>query len=192
MKKFILILSILFCMGSTATKAQVSFSINIGSQPIWGPTGYDYVEYYYIPDIDAYYDVNTDTYIYLSRGSWIHSHYLPSHYRNVDLYRIHKVVINEPRPWLHHQKHWSLYRSYRGRHDQLPIRDSRDHRYYANPHHPHHNEWHPGRNRGYNNNHHYQRSSHTEHHSYNRGHGNNHGHNRDRGHGNGRGHGHHH
>ncbi len=189
MKKIGIILAILLFSTAPRLKAQVSFSINIGSQPMWGPVGYDYVRYYYIPDIDAYYDVNTDMYIYLSRGVWIHSRYLPPRYRGIDLYRVHKVVINSPRPWLHHQKHWSLYRGYRGHHDQVPIRDSRDRRYYANPHHPHHNEWHPDRRRGYEHHERYEHNHHATHHSYNRGHSNNgHGH----GHGHNNGHGRHH
>jgi hypothetical protein len=35
--------------------AQVSVSVNIGSQPLWGPTGYDQAQYYYLPEYDAYF-----------------------------------------------------------------------------------------------------------------------------------------
>lgn len=50
--------------GINNAKAQVSLNINIGSQPVWGPTGYDHVDYYYFPDIDAYYYVPlVNTYI---------------------------------------------------------------------------------------------------------------------------------
>ncbi len=37
------------------SQAQVSVQINIGDQPEWGPTGYDHVDYYYLPDYDIYY-----------------------------------------------------------------------------------------------------------------------------------------
>ena len=38
-------------------KAQINLHININQQPVWGPTGYDHVDYYYLPDINAYYNV---------------------------------------------------------------------------------------------------------------------------------------
>jgi hypothetical protein len=41
---------------STLT-AQVSVNISIGSPPAWGPAGYSQVRYYYLPDVEAYYDV---------------------------------------------------------------------------------------------------------------------------------------
>jgi hypothetical protein len=33
------------------------------------------------------------------------------------------------------------YASFKGKHDQQPIRDARDPKYYANPKHPEHNNW---------------------------------------------------
>lgn len=36
---------------------RISINANIVSQPVWGPTGYDYARYYYLPDIDAYYSI---------------------------------------------------------------------------------------------------------------------------------------
>ena len=40
-----------------ATQAQISVRFNIGSPPAWGPAGYSDVRYYYLPDVQAYYDV---------------------------------------------------------------------------------------------------------------------------------------
>lgn len=148
MKKQILLLAIAIVTATSyRTTAQVSVNINIGTQPVWGPVGYDYVEYYYIPDIDAYYDVARGRYIYMDRGRWVFVRSLPPRYRTYDLYTGYKVVVNEPRPWLHHDRYVRQYAGYRGRHGQPIIRDSRDERYYANPHHPQHNVWvshHPG------------------------------------------------
>ena len=58
MKK-VFFLSILFLSMSFTylAEAQIKVNLNIGSQPAWGPTGYDRVDYYYLPDIDAYYNV---------------------------------------------------------------------------------------------------------------------------------------
>jgi len=142
---------------SMPSYAQVHVSFNIGLQPAWGPVGYDYVQYYYIPDIDAYYDVNRHVYIYLDGGRWVTRGYLPPRYRDVDLYTVHKVVVNERNPWMHHDRDYRAYGNFRGRHDQTAIRDSHEERYYQNPGHPQYNNWkaqhHDNGNHGGGNNH---------------------------------------
>ena len=132
MKKFLLVLALI--TGSIAFKAtaQVHVNINIGSQPVWGPVGYDRADYYYMPDIDAYYNVPQRQFIYLEGPTWVFSRSLPYRYRNYDLYRGYKVVINEPRPYLHHQVYQQRYYRYRGNSGQQIIRDSRDERYRGN------------------------------------------------------------
>lgn len=120
--------------------AQVSVNINIGSQPIWGPTGYDYVNYYYLPDLDIYYNVPQQQWIYFDGGRWITTTVLPAQYNRYDLYRLHKVVINDNQPYLRNAVYKKQYASFRGRHDQQPIRDSRDTRYYVINNHPMHNQ----------------------------------------------------
>ncbi len=142
MKKQFLFIAIFIaaCSGYKAD-AQVSVNVNIGTQPLWGPVGYDYVQYYYIPDVDAYYDVPHRTYVYYEGGTWVTRRYLPARYRNYDLYNGYKVVINEPRPWMHHDRYVREYATYRGRHGQPFIRDARDERYFVNPGHPQHNVW---------------------------------------------------
>jgi hypothetical protein len=55
MKKFVLMLALIAGGITYDATAQVSLNVNIGSQPVWGPVGYDRVDYYYVPDIDAYY-----------------------------------------------------------------------------------------------------------------------------------------
>lgn len=141
-KQIILIALVILTCFCNYTNAQVSVRFNIGLQPLWGPTGYDYVDYYYIPDIDAYYDVTNQQYIVFEDGRWIPMRALPPRYGNFDLYRAHKVVINEPTPWVHHDVYRNQYSEYRGRHDQHPIRDSREEKYWANPGHPQHGQWH--------------------------------------------------
>ncbi|MBE9585284.1 hypothetical protein IM792_12560 [Mucilaginibacter sp. JRF] len=109
--------------------AQISLNINIGSQPAWGPTGYDYVNYYYMPDIDAYYDVPAHRYVYLENNVWVHRTYLPTRYRNYNLYNGYKVVINDRDPWRNHTVIHNKYVTYRGRPSTTVIRDSRDVKY---------------------------------------------------------------
>lgn len=105
--------------------AQVSININIGDQPDWGPYGYDRVQYYYLPDIDVYYDVMGRTYTYFDGRYWITSTYLPHAYRHYDLYRGYKVVLNYSSPWLRSSYNRNYYARYRNHYDQRNIRDYR-------------------------------------------------------------------
>ncbi len=132
MKKFIIVFALLIGLTSfvnTIEAQNINISINIGRQPAWGPVGYDYAGYYYFPDIDIYYDVNVGLFYYLDRGRWISARYLPYAYRNYDLYRLYKVVLNVNQPWRYHHKHYRDYARYRGHRSPVVIRDSRDVRY---------------------------------------------------------------
>ena len=150
MKKQIVLIAIVFAaFFSNAASAQVSVRINLGVQPIWGPVGYEQADYYYIPDADAYYDVNARKYIYLENGGWVIRGELPQQYRGIDMYNVHKVVINEREPWRRNDYYRAQFGAYRGKHDQHPIRDSRDQRYYENPQHPQHAQWHGNPGRGH-------------------------------------------
>jgi hypothetical protein len=123
------------------TYAQVTVNVNIASQPIWGPTGYDYVEYYYLPEIDVYYYVPSHKFIYLENGHWITRSFLPSRYRDYDLYFIRKVVLNEPKPYMHHLEYKERYVSSIEQSNQQSIRDSHESKYFENKNHPEHSKW---------------------------------------------------
>ncbi len=127
MKKIILLSSLLMAgiFIFKSADAQLRLSVNIGVQPAWGPAGYDYAEYYYLPDIEAYYSVPERQFIYFDDGRWIQSGYLPERCRDYDLYNGYKVVINERNPWYHFNDHRAMYADYRFRHDQGMIRDRR-------------------------------------------------------------------
>ncbi|MBP4137171.1 hypothetical protein [Flavobacterium geliluteum] len=107
----------IFLLVANATQAQVSVNINIGSPPEWGPVGYTEMEYYYLPDIEAYYDVRATQFIYFGGGKWIRSSRLPRQYRNYDLYGGYKVVLNDyhgRRPYTYFKNHRVKY--YKGYH----------------------------------------------------------------------------
>ncbi|MDP4263538.1 MAG: hypothetical protein Q8941_13510 [Bacteroidota bacterium] len=124
------------------SQVRVHVNFNIGSQPVWGPAGYDYAEYYYLPDIETYYYVPTRQFIYLSDGRWIYSSSLPPRCRNYDLYNGYKVVVNEPRPYRHFRADRERYAGYRGNHSQAIIRNSDDPKYYVVRGHPGYNAGH--------------------------------------------------
>jgi hypothetical protein len=97
---------------AVATQAQVSVNVNLGSPPMWGPAGYNEVQYYYLPDVEAYYDVPSANFIYLERGKWVHHKYLPSRYRNYDLYNGYKVVMTDYHgnsPYIHYKEYKYKY-----------------------------------------------------------------------------------
>ena len=60
--KFVVFVLVLFF--ASVTQAQVSVHLSIGTPPSWGPVGYSDVRYYYLPYVDAYYDVQTSMFIY--------------------------------------------------------------------------------------------------------------------------------
>lgn len=88
----LIFIGVLFII-SGALKAQVSVNVNFGTPPMWGPIGYTEVRYYYLPDVEAYYDINTSMFIYYRRGEWIHRPTLPYPYIGYDLYSGYKVVM---------------------------------------------------------------------------------------------------
>ena len=102
----------LMLMMSVFAQAQVSINVNIGTPPNWGPQGNDNSRYYYLPDIDTYYDVTQKQFIYDNNGRWIRENRLPAQYRQYDLYGGYKVVLNDYRgdaPYTYHKKHRASY-----------------------------------------------------------------------------------
>jgi hypothetical protein len=114
--KFIVVGILLFF--ATSGQAQISVNVNLGAPPQWGPAGYTDVQYYYLPDVEAYYDVPSSKFIYYSGGTWVHRTYLPSRYRNYDLYNGYKVVMTDYRgnaPYAHFKEHKVKYaKGYKG------------------------------------------------------------------------------
>ena len=136
-----LILIIVFLSGISIAKtavAQTKIKNNILIQPLWGPAGYDYVEYYFIPDIDLYYNVPKHKFIYNQNGRWIRRSYLSATY---NLYNCNKVVINETKPYLHHKENKRNYSSSDKHLTQLSIRDSHEPKYFEIKDHPEHYKW---------------------------------------------------
>ncbi|MGH2647390.1 MAG: hypothetical protein ACRDE8_07475 [Ginsengibacter sp.] len=121
---------------SSQTFAQLHVSINIGDQPAWAPEGTDNAEYYYIPDMDIYYDVPAHQFLYLQNRRWVRTSVLPTQYRKYDLYKVHKVPVNEARAYRNHRRDREEYAQYRGKFDQVSLRDSHDEKYKDN-----HDNW---------------------------------------------------
>ncbi|MBC7845128.1 MAG: hypothetical protein H7Y10_01390 [Flavobacterium sp.] len=128
---------------SISMQAQVSINVNLGLQPSWGPVGYSSVDYYYIPDVQSYYDVRATQFIYLSNGAWIRSSRLPNQYRSYDLNRGYKVVLNDyhgSRPYDNYKSHKvKYYKGYKGKPQQ-----SLGNKYHKNDDHGNYNNGNQG------------------------------------------------
>jgi len=122
---------VLFFAG--AAQAQVSVHFNLGSQPAWAPIGYADSRYYYLPDVEAYYDVKNSMFIYYEGNSWIHRSYLPNRYRNYDLYSGYKVEMRSYRgntPYDNHREYRLKYANGRNRFVQRTIGERPERAFY--------------------------------------------------------------
>ena len=101
----------LLLVAAPRARAQVSVSVNVGA-PAWGPPAPPTAQYYYIPEIDGYYDLYTQQYIVFQDGYWVP---LPALY-GYDPYQFHPVIIGYrgQEPWLqrdYYHRHYA-YRPY--------------------------------------------------------------------------------
>jgi hypothetical protein len=112
MKTFKLIAAVVLLSFIGTSQAQVSVNVSIGSPPAWAPVGYAETEYYYLPDIESYYDVRASQFIYCDNRRWIRASHLPPPYRRYDLYRGHTVVLTDchgPSPYRYFKQHKAKY-----------------------------------------------------------------------------------
>jgi len=77
MKSFKILFLGMFLLFAGSSQAQFSVRFNIGLAPEWAPAEQVRVQYYYLPDVEAYYDVNSSMFIYLDGRNWVHRTYLP-------------------------------------------------------------------------------------------------------------------
>lgn len=82
--------------------------------PAWAPPYYNGVRYYYLPDIQAYYDIRRDVFVYFRNGQWIFSASLPGIYANFDLHNGFVVALNlrSGEPWRFHNRYVARYPRY--------------------------------------------------------------------------------
>jgi hypothetical protein len=82
--------------------------------PQWAPSYYDGARYYYLPDLECYYDIYAREFVFLYNGQWMYSSTFPSIYSDFDLNNAFVVVINSDiyQPWMHHHYYVSHYPRY--------------------------------------------------------------------------------
>ncbi|TAN15806.1 MAG: hypothetical protein EPN37_09230 [Chitinophagaceae bacterium] len=96
--------------------------------PSWAPSYYEGTRYYYPPDLEVYYDLPNQEFIYLDNGMWIFATTLPPVYGYYDLNNGFVVALNWRvyQPWLYHQYYLFHYPRYYYRHyypkSKTPVR----------------------------------------------------------------------
>ncbi len=93
-------------LAAPAAHAQVSINAQFG-HPAWGPAAPAGAQYYYVPEIDGYYDLAARNYIVQRNGRWVPvadvQGYNPASF--------HPVVVNYRgrQPWAQYNDHHARY-----------------------------------------------------------------------------------
>ncbi len=106
----ILIIISLSGLTNCGTTSFISAGVQYTNPP-WAPPYSSGVRYYYLPDIETYYDLSNQDFVYLDNGQWLSSQTLPSIYSTYDLYSGFAIALNFNvyQPWMHHQYYASNY-----------------------------------------------------------------------------------
>lgn len=96
----------------SASQAQVSVNVNLGTPPVWAPAQKVQTQYYYLPEVDSYYDIPAKRFIYLKNGGWVRAEKLPAKYSNYNLRNGKIIYLTEYRgnsPYKYHKNHKVKY-----------------------------------------------------------------------------------
>jgi hypothetical protein len=163
MKKLMLtamvVAAFLFTTQKTEAQVRVNLNVNLG-RPSWGLQGNHSGNYYYLPEIDSYYDIPRHQFIYFDGRNWVYNQELPYQYRDYDLFGGYKVIVNEPRPYLRADVYRRKYNKYYNTWNRRPVIGNRGHdRYDRNDRYDNRNDRYDNRryndrdNRNYDNKH---------------------------------------
>ena len=156
MKKFSLIIlsALMLLITANTAKAQVGvgLSVHIGTPPVWAPAAYAHsARYYYIPEMDCYYDAVRGGYFYNNGSSWDFSVGVPFGFHDYDVAHFHHVFVNYygARPYAYfgtrRYAYVQQYHGGRGYFHQAAYRGGFDHGHFDHGMHGGRgNEWHGG------------------------------------------------
>ncbi|MBU6120334.1 hypothetical protein [Hymenobacter siberiensis] len=87
-------------------QAQVNVDVNVG-RPAWGPAVPQGTQFYYIPEIDGYYDLYAQQYIVYRNGQWLPVAVVDGY----DPYQFHPMVLDYRgrQPWVYVGAHRDRY-----------------------------------------------------------------------------------
>lgn len=111
LKKLLFALLLINIAISTFSFTTISKSNQQYPNPPWAPPYNTGVRYYYLPDLEVYYDLSGQDFVYLDDGQWMFSALLPPLYANYDLYNAFVIALdyNVYQPWMHHNFYVSHY-----------------------------------------------------------------------------------
>jgi len=73
----------------------------------------DDCDFYYLPDVGAYYSVNDQCYYYQDGDNWVSAAYLPGVYHDFDWrYAARRIEIRQPRPFMHNDFYRNRYQGF--------------------------------------------------------------------------------
>ena len=122
MKKFVL--SIIIAAGGLITQnAAAQVGVNVGlrigplvinlHKPIAPAVVCD--DFYYLPEVDAYYSVPERCYYYMDGGGrWVNAAYLPGRYHDYDWRTARRYEVRAQRPYANHEYYRNKYNGNRG------------------------------------------------------------------------------
>lgn len=103
------------CSTISAVAQRVDLQVGI-DLPSWAPyyDNADLVHYYYLPDIECYYDVRNREFIYMEDGEWMFGRSLPPVYAWFDLANCFVVALDSRvlEPWRHFHYYVAHYPRY--------------------------------------------------------------------------------
>ena len=95
MKKLKILLGAMLFAAMGTLHAQVEVRTTTTTLPDWGVAGADNARYYYLPDMESFYDVRSGEFVYMNNGAWVRAKEVPATYANVDLWDTYKVVLTD-------------------------------------------------------------------------------------------------
>lgn len=148
MKNVQITLATFIILFTLQSNAQISVNVNLGSRPQYHDRYENEVSYYFLPEIEAYFDIQAQVYIFNSPRGWVRSSYLPEYCRNYDINRGHRVALTYIgyTPYADFKFHKQKYyrendRNYReeyyynrnnGRNEYVTYSNYNDNKYYKN------------------------------------------------------------
>jgi hypothetical protein len=121
---------------SASAQVRVHLSLNLNPRPVYVPArvvvqdqpaeytesvSYDGDEdYYYLPEVDAYYSIPEQCYYYNNGGSWVSAAYLPGAYHDFDWRSSRRFEVRAHRPFMHNDYYRTRYNgiAFNGRWDR--------------------------------------------------------------------------
>ncbi|MDP4261280.1 MAG: hypothetical protein Q8941_02005 [Bacteroidota bacterium] len=114
-KKISIVAAFIFSLFGLTGCGPATFTVGAHySSPGWAPPYVEGARYYYFPDIEVYYDLSGQDFVYLDNGQWLFSATLPPIYSGYDIYNGFVIMLNFEvyQPWMHHQYYVSHYPRY--------------------------------------------------------------------------------